>query len=293
MSKNILLLGGAGLLGGALLDQLTKGNRVFALEHHSPINRHSANQQTVRFDLNQRGETAGFFEKERIDLTINCAGATDVDRCETEHEYAHLGNTEVVNDLIRLARHHRFHLMQISTDYIFSGADGPNREDDKPGPVNFYGRTKLLAEQAILSERIRATIVRVCALYSLDPSAEANLFSRVADRLRNDRKVSAAADLWTTPTEVGDLAQAIVEMIARDRLPDKLHLAPPEHISRYQFALNVAKRLSRDPDLIQPVSLEDLRLAAPRPKKAGLVSNLAPILLGRPLKSLRELAASQ
>jgi dTDP-4-dehydrorhamnose reductase len=220
---------------------------------------------------------------------INCAGASNVDLCETDRDYATRGNYQTSLILARAAAKFGSRLIQISTDYIFDGDSGPFSENDPPSPINFYGRSKLMAEKAVVESNPANTIVRVCSLYSKDLSARPNPFNSIVNSLKNGSPYSAVDDLYSNPTEVSDLAAAICQFAQIDKLPRLLHLAPTLYQSRFEFATQVAELLSLDKSLIKRVSLADLNLKANRPRKAGLKSTLAPQILKKPLLSLSDL----
>lgn len=291
MSRNVLLTGAAGLLGSAILNQLSSNDRVTATYHNELIAPSDSPFDALQIDLTDKERLCDLLRDREIDLVINSAGAVDVDRCEIDHAYALTGNMTIVDNLIACHAVRPFQLFQISTDYVFGGGCGPCRENDTPAPVNFYGESKLRAEKAVLDAGISATMLRVCALYSLDSDAKPNLFNKTAERLRQGRTVRAATDLFTTPTEVNDLATVICELVDRDGLPRVLHLATPEFLSRYDFAVQIAEHLRVDVGLVEAVNSRDLNLKARRPSHAGLSSNIAAGLLQRRLHSFSEFAA--
>ncbi len=288
MSRNILLTGAAGLLGSAILNQLENSHTVIATYHSEPISSLDADSDSVQIDLTYREKLCKLLTQNEVDLVINCAGAVDVDRCEIDHSYALSGNVTIVENLIACHTLRPFQLFQISTDYVFGGDCGPCRENNTPAPVNFYGESKLRAEKAILDAGVSATTLRVCALYSLDRNARPNLYSKTATRLLQGQSVLAANDLFTTPTEVNDLATVMGELVGKDGLPRVLHLAGPVFLSRYDFAVQIAQHVGADLDLVQAVNSNNLDLKARRPSRTGLSSNIAERLLQHRLHSFSE-----
>lgn len=287
----ILLTGAAGLLGNALLPALTREHDVVAAFHQSPLDVTTPRTTPVQIDLADADAVASLATRVNPNVVLNCAGAVNVDRCETDHDYALTGNRDFVLNLLRAQSSAGFRLIHISTDYVFDGTAGPPDESATPNPINFYGESKLLGEQAIHAAKNDSCIVRICALYSLDTAAKPNLYSKIVKSLEAGRSFPAATDLYTNPTEVNDLAGALAELVELQELPKMLHLAAPEYLSRYEFALQVARRNRLDESLVKPVTSDEIEFVAERPKHAGLASQFAKSELGLCLKSFGELAA--
>lgn len=284
MTGRVLVTGAAGLLGSQILRQAPPTVTVAATTFQRPLLA-GFTGETYQLDLGKADSVADLFSGKQYDVVINCAGASDVDRCEADHEYALRTNRVIVRNLAERARKYRFRLISFSSDYVFNGVHGPYNEPDRPDPINCYGRTKLLAEECIAVENLNACIIRVCSLYATDPAAPRNLYRGILQSLTDGRVYRAADDLFSNPTEVTDLAQAVWQLVALEKLPRILHLASPDYMSRYNLAVMIAKKLDMDTKLIERVKLVDLGLPAQRPLHAGLRSDVAFTLLGRELRS--------
>ncbi|MCK4857983.1 MAG: SDR family oxidoreductase [candidate division Zixibacteria bacterium] len=289
MKPFLLLTGASGLLGGALLRVLTADYTVIACHHESPIRSDITGIKKVKADLTDADSTLELFSEQPVDLVVNCAAATEVDRCETDHNHAIKGNEIIVANLLKGIAKSNCRLIHFSTDYVFNGRKGQATEADEPNPICYYGKSKLAAEKMIRQADVAATIIRVCALYSTNLTAKPNLYNKTALPLRQGEKYLAADNLMTTPTEVNDLAGAIGQVISQPNLPPLLHLAAPECLSRYQFAIMVARQLGLNPKLVERRRVADLNLPAPRPLNAGLASSVANRLLDRQLRSFSQL----
>lgn len=284
MTPRILITGAAGLLGSPILRQAPPTVTVAATSFQRPLTAGFAGE-AYQLDLGDADAVARFFDDKQFDVVINCAGASDVDRCETDREYALQSNVAIVSNLVAGARKYHFRLISFSSDYVFDGLQGPYAESDQPNPINYYGRTKLMAEENIAAEKLDACVVRVCSLYATDPAAPRNLYRGILESLANNKVYRAADDLFSNPTEVTDLSQAVWQLVAMPILPRVLHLASPDYMSRYDLAMLIAKKADADTKLIERVKSIDLGLPAQRPRRAGLKSDLAYALLGRELRS--------
>ena len=169
------------------------------------------------FDITDRTQVLDRLTSLRPEVIINCAAFTQVDRCETEEALANRVNGEAVGFLAEAAKAADATLVHISTDYVFAGDQTrPYREDDPTAPQSAYGRSKLLGEQAILSSGLeKYFIVRTSWLYG--PGG--NNFVETMIRLAKEREeLRVVADQVGSPTYTADLAEAIVRLVASDKL---------------------------------------------------------------------------
>lgn len=287
MTQRVLITGTTGLLGSQILRQAPATLSVTATYHEHPLPS-SYTGEAYHLDLGDADSVARLFRERRFDIVINCVGSSDVDRCETDQEYAQRLNVVPVRNLLEEAQRNSVRLISFSSDYVFDGRRGPYSESDQPNPVNYYGQTKLLAEECLRTADANVCTIRVCSLFAADPEAPRNLYGIIVEALKSGRVYRAADDLFSNPTEVSDLAKAIWQLVGMPELPRVLHLAGPTFVSRYDFAVAVAKSLRVNADLVERVTLGDLRLAACRPQRAGLRSDIAYDLIGRQLKPLSE-----
>jgi dTDP-4-dehydrorhamnose reductase len=161
-------------------------------------------------------------------------------------------------------------LIHLSTDIVFSGERGRYREADEPAPVNAYGRTKAEAERRVAAAHPSATIVRTSLLYG---GEEAGPQERLA---RENRRFFV--DELRSPVHVGDLAEAILELLALD-VPGPLHLAGADDISRFDFAVLLGA---------DPAQLEPAHTTPERAPNVTLDSSRARVLLSTRLRGVRE-----
>ena len=118
-------------------------------------------------DITDRACIAALAEKHAIDLIVNCAAYTAVDRAESDAETAAKINVQGSEVLAGVARERGIGLIHISTDYVFDGEScHPLKEDRPTAPQGVYGRTKLAGEQAIEASRCNACVIRTAWLYS-------------------------------------------------------------------------------------------------------------------------------
>ena len=194
-------------------------------------------------DICNRQATEDFVAGNRIELVINCAAYTAVDKAESEPEAAERVNNLGPSILAEVCKKHSSRLIHISTDYVFDGtACRPYRETDPTGPVSVYGSSKLMGEQSILDSGINAMIIRTSWLYS----SGGHNFVRTILRLAGQQPgLRVVADQAGTPTWAGDLAEAILSIIHQNYWPAKTeiyHYSNQGICSWYDFALEILRQ---------------------------------------------------
>lgn len=193
---NILVTGCNGQLGTEM--------RVQSAEHQ----RHTYFFTDVaELDITDRDAVLAFVRDKAIDLIVNCAAYTNVDKAEADEATARLINAKAVENLALAG----VRVVHISTDYVFSGEGWiPCKESDPVAPRTAYGRTKLEGEQLLLSANPEAIIIRTAWLYS----AYGNNFVKTMLRLGQEREaLGVVFDQVGTPTYAADLAAVIYTAI--------------------------------------------------------------------------------
>lgn len=165
-------------------------------------------------DLSQSNNITEYFQSKKYDVIINCAAYTEVDKAESEPELANQINHLAVRQLAKIAKEQGVVLIHISTDYVFNGQNHkPYVETDCVDPINVYGKTKLLGEQAIFDVQPKGVIIRTSWLYS----EFGNNFVKTMLRLGEERNsLNLIFDQVGSPTYAGDLAKAIIDIISSE-----------------------------------------------------------------------------
>ena len=208
---------------------------------------------------------------ERVDVIINCAAYTNVDRAEEEALVAEKINAHAVGNLARAAKKHNATLFHISTDYVF-GDEGntPLSEDMPTRPLGVYGRTKLQGEQAIAESGCKAIIIRTAWLYS----EFGNNFLKTMLRLTAEREhINVVFDQVGTPTYAGDLALAIFSIVEGDMYAGRegiYHFSDEGVCSWYDFAVEIARAVGNSRCNIEPCRSKDFPTKATRPSYSVL-----------------------
>lgn len=209
---NILVTGANGQLGRCLRDAAAHSRNRFIFTDVSEI----PGLETISLDITDKNTLDVVADSENVDIIVNCAGYTNVDRAEDEIRLAELLNHEAVANLAACARRRKALLIHISTDYIFDGgASSPIPEDAVPSPLGVYGATKLAGEQAVVASACRYIIFRTAWLYS---EYGRNFVKTMLALTATHPVVKVVNDQVGTPTYGPDLARLIVDVIDGGKL---------------------------------------------------------------------------
>jgi len=238
-----------------------------------------------RIDIASSEEVFRLMEEVRPEWVINTAAITDVDRCEGDRELSWRVNVLGVENLLRACETANAGLIQLSTDYVFDGRNGPYTEEDVPNPLGYYGRTKLESEARVRSSSVGGLVVRTMVLYGYAPGTRSNFVTWLLCRLSSGERVRIVTDQWGNPTFGDDLALLLLQCASKG-LTGIFHAAGGEFVSRYDMALRVADVFGYDPDLICPIRTEELGQIAQRPLRSGLRTDKLEAALNVSMKGL-------
>ncbi|MBS7622851.1 dTDP-4-dehydrorhamnose reductase [Candidatus Bathyarchaeota archaeon] len=286
--KKVLVTGSSGLLGGKLVKVLHDEYEVVPTH-----NTESLFHGSIRMDIVDGDEVSRVIEESSPDIVVHAAAETNVDKCETNKDWAWsvnvLGTKNVAEACVKFGAK----LIFISTDYVFDGSKGLYREDDEANPINHYGLTKLKGEELVRGYCQDSTIVRPSVVYGWH-TRKLNFATWVIDSLRNRKRIPVAEDHYNSPTLADDLSEIISLMIKR-KLCGVYHTAGAERASRYEFALKIAETFGLDRSLISPVRMVDVGAwIALRPRDSSLCVDkikrigIGPSDLSAALKRMKE-----
>jgi dTDP-4-dehydrorhamnose reductase len=175
-------------------------------------------------------------------IVINCAAFHRVDECQDRADEAMRVNAVGAWNVARACAALRALAVYISTDYVF-GACGhaPYGEDDRPGPVNVYGISKLAGEQLVASAAPRWLVVRVASLFGLNPARAkpSGFVDVVLTRARRGEPLRVVHDIRMSPTFTADAARALEQLVA-DGNEGVVHVTNAGSCTWYEFACRIA-----------------------------------------------------
>ena len=207
----ILITGGNGQLGNELQRILSSGEAEIG-----PISQayRGAAVEAIGSDVLNIAEPHAvhrwFVENGPYDITINCAGITNVDWCEKNEAVALRVDGVGAENLAREVARTGGKFVHVSTDYVFSGTDKtPRVESDPVGPISAYGRSKWAGEVLVRDACPSSFIVRTAWLYGY---IGRNFVKTMLRHAKQNGRISVVADQFGNPTNANDLAYEILAM---------------------------------------------------------------------------------
>lgn len=251
---NILVTGANGQLGSEMrrLGAVSPNNYIFT--------------DVAELDITDANAVLAAVKDNAIEIIINCAAYTNVDKAESDEATAELINATAVANLAAAMKEVGGTLFHVSTDYIF-GLDGntPRSEEMPVSPLGVYGRTKLKGELAIEASGCKALIFRTAWLYS----EYGNNFLKTMLRLTTEREqLNVVFDQVGTPTYAGDLALAIFSIIEAGVYPGNegiYHFSNEGVCSWYDFAVEIAAAAGNTNCRINPCHSSEFPSPVTRP----------------------------
>lgn len=249
---NILITGCNGQLGNEL--QLLEKN----------YSKHTFfNTDVHELDITNAEAIDKFVSSNNIDIIINCAAYTAVDKAESNKELCQVLNADAPAYLAKAISKRNGWMIQVSTDYVFDGTKNtPYVETDSPCPNSVYGSTKLDGEKAVEQACKNTMIIRTAWLYS----SFGNNFVKTMMRLGKEKdELNVIFDQIGTPTYARDLAVAIMTAVEKGIVPGIYHFSNEGVISWYDFTKAIHRLSGITSCHVRPIHTEEYPTAATRP----------------------------
>ncbi len=277
--KTILITGGLGQLGISL-------KRIFNSKYEIISSTRSKNLRAadIYLDVTNPILFKDVLKMTNPDLVINLAALTDVDLCERNPELAYSINVGGIDNLVNTFNGPIIH---ISTDYVFDGESGPNKEKDPTNPLNVYGSSKLASENMLLEQSEDSLVIRANVLYDYASRSNASFLNWVISSLDKGKEINVVEDQWNNPTWTSSLA-VVIDRSIDSGINGLLHWGDGDWISRYEFANKIADVFNLKKSLIKPIKTSELDQTAIRPLKGGLDSEFAQAALNLEPPSVEE-----
>jgi len=264
----LLVPGGHGQLGHDLVAAAPEGSVVLA-------------PGSGELDVTQASAVVGAVDElaaaaAKADLpaiVVNAAAYTAVDAAETDQNKAYSVNADGPRLLAAVCSSRQIPLVQVSTDYVFSGdKTGPYEVDDPVGPKSIYGVTKLAGESSVLRSGAEAWVVRTSGVYGV----HGHNFVKSIARLESERDtLSVVDDQRVSPTWSADLAAGLLRLaglIVTGNGPASriLHCTGSGETTWYGFARAIFEEIGADPGRVKPCTTADFPRPAKRPANSVL-----------------------
>jgi len=191
-------------------------------------------------------------------IVLHLAAFTDTnaawDQKDNKDGLCYQLNVVGTQNIVNLCQKYGKHLIHISTDYVFDGSKvGSYTEDDIPNPLDWYAKTKYLAEKLIPNN---FTIIRIASPYRSKFDQKIDLVRKIISKLKNNETCKLFSDQITTPTFIDDIALGLQKVFNNPK-PGIYHLVGSSSQSVYQMGHLITKIFDFDPDLVHASSLAD------------------------------------
>ncbi|UCS95080.1 SDR family oxidoreductase [Echinicola marina] len=270
----ILVTGTNGLLGQKLIKRLLEKGTFKIIATGRGDCRLPKSWQGFDYepmDITDEVSIEKVFAKYRPDIVIHGAAMTNVDQCETEQEACYAQNVSAVKNIISASEKVSAYLLHVSTDFIFDGEAGPYTEEAEANPVNYYGKTKLEAEQLIQASQLKWGIARTVLVYGLSHDmSRSNIVLWVKNSIEEGKSLQLVDDQLRTPTLAEDLAEGCL-LMAEQKATGIFNISGEELLTPYEMAMQTADYFKLDKTKINKADSSTFQQQAKRPLKTGFI----------------------
>jgi dTDP-4-dehydrorhamnose reductase len=268
----ILVTGSNGLLGQKLTTLIEKEGTHYLIatargQSVLPI----TNGEFHNLDATDRNAVMSVLEAAHPDVVIHTAAMTNVDQCETDREGCWKANVTAVENIIEACQLFNIRLVHVSTDFIFDGSRGPLDETATPAPVNYYGESKLAAEELILKSTASWCILRTVLVFGITRDmSRSNIVLWVKNNLEQGKNIQVVSDQFRTPTLAEDLAMGCY-LAATKNAKGIYNISGKDFLSPYDIAIHVARFFNLNDSLITKTDSSQFKQPAKRPLITGFI----------------------
>ena len=265
--KKMLIIGASGLVGSYLYQTFLKDGNfeisgTYFGENHNPA--------LKELDIRDEPLVQKLIKDFQPGIVILPAANPNVEYCETNPIETRAVNIDGAKNVIRnLPKNALF--VYFSSDYVFDGEKGNYKENDKPNPINEYGRQKLEMEEEVKKVLPNYLIVRTTGIYGWHWGRK-NYVMQVLDRIKKSEEISAPVDQIYCPTYAGNLAGALCSLIKQNQR-GIFHITGKEAVNRLDFTKKIISSFNLNYEKIKGITTDKMQLKAKRPLKSDLNIN--------------------
>ncbi|MBU3088273.1 dTDP-4-dehydrorhamnose reductase [Clostridium gasigenes] len=284
----ILITGCKGQLGNELQSIIKTGKAEIGVVSNEIKDSQVIALDVEDLDITNLAQVKEVISREKPDVVINCAAATNVDGCESNQDLAFKINALGPRNLAMVCEEIGAKLVQVSTDYVFSGiGNKPLAEFDLTGPTSVYGTTKLAGEEFVREFSSKYFVVRTAWLYGY---VGKNFVYTMMNLGRDKESLNVVDDQRGNPTNANDLAYHILKLIETKEY-GVYHCTGKGECSWCDFAKLIMK-LSDRKCVVNPCTSEEFKTAAKRPEYSSLDNMMLRCTVGDEMRDWKEALAS-
>lgn len=224
-----------------------------------------------RLNLLNFNEIKRILDEVAPDVVIMLSALSTVEECEEKKSLALEINTFSVGYIAEWCLEQSRHLVFISSECVFDGLSSPYYEWSQHSPINFYGKTKSLAEEIIKTINCSFTIIRLPLLYGYNCEFDKDTLLRgVVKSLSNEEEILLDNKRIKYPTLIDDVAKGLIKVI-KENLRGIFHFSSRDALTKFEFGLEVANVFGFNKSLVRGISIEE-SISIPKPYKVELVN---------------------
>lgn len=263
--KNILILGGSGLLGTNLACYLRKDNNIILGLHKKAIKLPGVQ---ILYIEDLEANFSETLKKNAIHIVINTVGLTSVENCQTDPEKSYNTNVKFVETLTEKCSNLGVDLIHISTDHLFnSNKKTLHQEESETNPVNIYGRHKLQSESPVLSYD-NGCVLRT-NFFGIGSTYRKSFSDYILENLNGNKRIFLFEDVYYTPVSIRTISSVVVKIIS-ENIRGLINVSCNELITKVEFGTMLAEKFNLDTSLITSVKISSKKHLVERPTQMGL-----------------------
>lgn len=265
MQLKALVTGANGMLADALCPLLKQsGYLVYATDI-------IVNDDISKLDVRDSIAVKSFIQKNKPDIVFHLAAETDVDKCELNTNHAYETNTKATENIALFCKEFDIPLVFISTGAVFDGEkEGGYTELDPPGPINVYGKSKLLGEEKIRLQLSKYYIIRAGWMVG-GKNKDKKFVWKIIQLLKTKKEIPVVIDKIGSPTFTQDFAKGLLDIVSTGEY-GIYHCVNKGICARFDIAQKIVEYLGIKDVILKPVSSEAFPLPAPRGKSEALLN---------------------
>lgn len=258
----ILILGSNGQLGKTFNEYKKIRTKIFFI---------FLSQKKLNYTISKKLEA--FLKNKNFDYIINCCAYTNVEDSENKLRIVKILNFYLIKNLLKIIEKSKTIFIHFSTDHVYDGnKKGQYLENDKCKPLNYYGKTKLMADNLIMNSKTKAVIFRISWLFS---KWNNNFVKKILEKSKKEKTLSVVGDQVGSPTYSNDLVYSLIKIIDKGYLkkikkPIIFNFRNKGTTTWYNFSKKILSYNNNLGCQIKSISYKDYKTNVQRPTNSKL-----------------------
>ncbi len=282
--KNVLIIGGSGLLGSNWAMKWKDRYNIFLGINKRLISIEGT--KSIIIDFNDNMIIKNVLKKNKIDILINCSGLTNVEKCHEDPKLAEFVHCNLCEVFSKLCSSLGIKQVHISTDHLFDGSKKYTDEECLPEPLNYYGKTKLISEKMVSKLNPNALIIRT-NFFGKGPSYRRSFSDYIVDNISINKSVNLFHDVYFTPIHIDELIDLTEKLLFQD-LFGIYNVVGDERITKYEFGLKIASEMGIRSELIKKSFISKRKDLIKRPFDLSLSNKKLKNSISSSIKTLNQ-----